>query len=185
MAEAEPPADEPQAIQNIPQFRDLPFTRKQIRIVLSNCGTHRPRKNRRLHRPRRVPRPGQRPRRMSPEEVIRAVKESGLRGRGGGGFLDRRKWELCRKSPGDTKYVICNADEGDPGAFMDRSSSKAIRIACSKAWPSPATRWARAKAIIYCREEYPLAIDRLQAAIAQATDFGLLGTEHPRQPVQL
>ena len=121
MTDGEVPADEPQAIQNLPQFRDLPFGGKQVRIALGNCGLIDPEKIEDY-----IAREGYRALgrvlgSWSPEEVIREIKESGLRGRGGGGFSTGTKWELCRKSPGDTKYVICNADEGDPGAFMDRS----------------------------------------------------------------
>jgi NADH-quinone oxidoreductase subunit F len=175
MAEAEPPADEPQAIQNVPQFRDLPFTGKQIRIVLSNCGIIDPEKIEEY-----IARDGYRAlaralATWSPEEVIRALKESGLRGRGGGGFSTGTKWELCRKSPGDTKYVICNADEGDPGAFMDRSILESDPHAVLEGMAIAGYAMGAREGIIYCREEYPLAIDRLEAAIAQATDFGLLG----------
>ena len=174
-AEGEPPADEPQAIQNVPQFRDLPFTGKQIRIVLSNCGIIDPEKIEEY-----IARDGYRAlaralATWSPEEVIREIKESGLRGRGGGGFSTGMKWELCRKSPGDTKYVICNADEGDPGAFMDRSILESDPHAVLEGMAVAGYAMGAREGIIYCREEYPLAIDRLEAAIAQATDLGLLG----------
>ena len=176
MAETEPPADEPQAIQNVPQFRDLPFTGKQIRIVLSNCGIIDPEKIEEY-----IARDGYRAlaralAAWSPEEVIREIKESGLRGRGGGGFSTGMKWELCRKSPGDIKHVICNADEGDPGAFMDRSILESDPHAVLEGMAIAGYAMGAREGIIYCREEYPLAIDRLEAAIAQATDLGLLGT---------
>ncbi|HTS17611.1 MAG TPA: FAD-dependent oxidoreductase [Verrucomicrobiae bacterium] len=176
MAEGEPPPDEPQAIQNIPQFRDLPFTGKQIRIALSNCGIIDPERIEEY-----IARDGYRALARvlgmwSPEEVIRVVKESGLRGRGGGGFSTGTKWELCRKSPGETKYVICNADEGDPGAFMDRSILESDPHAVLEGMAIAGYAMGAREGIIYCREEYPLAIDRLEAAIAQATELGLLGT---------
>ncbi len=99
-----------------------------------------------------------------------------MRGRGGGGFSTGTKWELCRKSPGDTKYVICNADEGDPGAFMDRSILESDPHAVLEGMAIAGYAMGAREGIIYCREEYPLAIDRLEAAIAQAIEFGLLGT---------
>ncbi|HVM60024.1 MAG TPA: FAD-dependent oxidoreductase [Verrucomicrobiae bacterium] len=176
MAEGEPPADEPQAIQNVPQFRDLPFTGKQIRIAMANCGIIDPEKIEEY-----IARDGYRALARvlgmwSPEEVIRVVKESGLRGRGGGGFSTGTKWELCRRSPGETKYVICNADEGDPGAFMDRSILESDPHAVLEGMAIAGYAMGAREGIIYCREEYPLAIDRLEAAIAQATDLGLLGS---------
>ena len=175
MADGEVPDDEPQAIHNLPQFRDLPFTGKQVRIALGNCG---------LIDPTRIEdyiaRDGYRALgrvlgSWSPEEVIKEIKESGLRGRGGGGFATGTKWELCRKSPGDTKYVICNADEGDPGAFMDRSILESDPHAVIEGMAIAGYAMGAREGIIYCREEYPLAIDRLEAAIEQAGELGLLG----------
>jgi len=177
LADGEPPADEAPAIQNLPSFRELPFTGKQVRIALGNCGLIDPEKigdylardgYRALGRVLGT---------WSPEEVIRTIKESGLRGRGGGGFSTGTKWELCRKSPGDTKYVICNADEGDPGAFMDRSILESDPHAVLEGMAIAGYAMGAREGIIYCREEYPLAIDRLENAIAQANDLGLLG-EH-------
>jgi NADH:ubiquinone oxidoreductase subunit F (NADH-binding)/(2Fe-2S) ferredoxin/Pyruvate/2-oxoacid:ferredoxin oxidoreductase delta subunit len=111
----------------------------------------------------------------SPEEVIDAVSQAGLRGRGGGGFPTGKKWELCRKSTQNPKYVICNADEGDPGAFMDRSILEADphrllegMIICGYAIGSP-------EGYIYVRAEYPLAVKRIIRAIEQAREYGLLG----------
>ena len=175
MTDGEAPADEAQAIQNLPSFRDLPFTGKQIRIALGNCGLIDPEKIGDY-----IAREGYRALgrvlgSWSPEEVIREIKESGLRGRGGGGFSTGTKWELCRKSPGDTKYVICNADEGDPGAFMDRSILESDPHAVLEGMAIAGYAMGAREGIIYCREEYPLAIDRLHAAIAQANELGLLG----------
>jgi NADH-quinone oxidoreductase subunit F len=175
MTDGEPAADEPQAILNLPQFRDLPFTAKQLRVALGNCGLIAPEKIGDY-----IARDGYRALARvlgtwSPEEVIRQIKESGLRGRGGGGFPTGTKWELCRKSPGDTKYVICNADEGDPGAFMDRSILESDPHAVLEGMAIAGYAMGSREGIIYCREEYPLAIERLEAAIGQATDLGLLG----------
>jgi NADH:ubiquinone oxidoreductase subunit F (NADH-binding)/Pyruvate/2-oxoacid:ferredoxin oxidoreductase delta subunit len=112
---------------------------------------------------------------MTPQDVIDQVKKSGLRGRGGAGFPTGLKWQLLRDAPGDTKYVICNADEGDPGAFMDRSvlesdPHRVIEGMVIKAYATGARR-----GYIYCRAEYPLAIRRLEKAIDQARAFGFLG----------
>ncbi len=165
----------PAAVESLPLFRDTAFTRKQLRIALRNCG---------LIDPERVEdyvaRDGYRAlgkvlTEMSPEEVIREVKESGLRGRGGGGFPAGVKWELCRKTPGELKYTICNADEGDPGAFMDRSILESDPHSVIEGMIIAAYAMGSREGFIYCREEYPLAIGRLQLAIAQAMDLGLLG----------
>ncbi len=112
---------------------------------------------------------------MTPEQVVEEIKQSGLRGRGGGGFPTGRKWETCLKASGDVKYIICNADEGDPGAFMDRSILEAdphsvIEGMCIGAYAIGAT-----KGYIYVRIEYPLAIKRIENAIEAAKEYGLLG----------
>jgi NADH-quinone oxidoreductase subunit F/NAD(P)H dehydrogenase (quinone)/NADP-reducing hydrogenase subunit HndC len=114
---------------------------------------------------------------MSPEEIIGEVKESGLRGRGGAGFPTGLKWEFCNKSSGDAKYVLCNADEGDPGAFMDRSVLEADPHAVLEGMIIAAKAIGAHKGYIYCRAEYPLAIKRLNIAIAQAREYGLLGED--------
>jgi NADH-quinone oxidoreductase subunit F len=175
MTDGDPPADEPQPIQNLPQFRDLPFTSKQMRIALGNCGLIDPEKIEDYIAREGYRALGRALSAWSPEEVIRQIKESGLRGRGGGGFSTGTKWELCRKSPGETKYVICNADEGDPGAFMDRSILESDPHAVLEGMAIGGYAMGSREGIIYCREEYPLAIDRLETAIAQARDLGLLG----------
>ena len=166
---------EPAEIESLPQFRDTPFTRKQLRIALRNCGLIDPESIEDY-----VAREGYRAlakvlTELSPEEVIREVKESGLRGRGGAGFPAGVKWELCRKSPGEIKYTICNADEGDPGAFMDRSILESDPHSLIEGMTIAAYAMGSREGFIYCREEYPLAIGRLQIAIAQAMDLGLLG----------
>lgn len=112
---------------------------------------------------------------MSPEEVIKEVKESGLRGRGGGGYPTGLKWEACYKSAGDEKYVVCNADEGDPGAFMDRSVLEGDPHAILEAMAICGYAIGASQGIIYIRAEYPLAIKRLLIAIEQAEKMGLLG----------
>jgi len=112
---------------------------------------------------------------MTPEEALQELKTSGLRGRGGGGFPTGLKWEFCRKSPGDKKYVICNADEGDPGAFMDRSLLEGDPHAIIEGMMIGAYVMGSDEGYIYCRAEYPLAIKHLQVAMEQAEELGLLG----------
>jgi NADH-quinone oxidoreductase subunit F len=112
---------------------------------------------------------------MTPEEVIGEVKKSGLRGRGGAGFPTGAKWEFCRKSPGKQKYMICNADEGDPGAFMDRSTLEGDPHTVIEGLIIAAYAIGAGGGYIYCRAEYPLAIKRLRIAIKQAEERGFLG----------
>ncbi len=114
---------------------------------------------------------------MSPEDIVAEVKASGLRGRGGAGFPTGLKWEFCQKSPGEFKYVLCNADEGDPGAFMDRSILEADPHAVVEGMTIAAKAIGSHHGYVYCRAEYPLAVNRLQLAIDQAKDYGLLGED--------
>ncbi len=113
--------------------------------------------------------------RMSPEEVIEEVKKSGLRGRGGGGFPTGIKWEACRRAEGDTKYIICNADEGDPGAYMDRSLIEGNPHSVLEGMIIGAYAVGGQQGYIYIRNEYPLAVRNVQIAIKQAGEYGLLG----------
>ncbi len=112
---------------------------------------------------------------MTPDQVIEEVKRSGLRGRGGAGFPTGLKWELTRKAKGDRKYVVCNADEGDPGAFMDRSVLEGDPHTVLEAMAIAGYAIGAQQGYIYVRAEYPLAIERLQIAIAQAEEYGFLG----------
>ncbi|NLH94582.1 MAG: NADH-quinone oxidoreductase subunit NuoF, partial [Synergistaceae bacterium] len=112
---------------------------------------------------------------MTPDDVISEIKKSGLRGRGGGGFPTGMKWEFCKKSVSDKKYTICNADEGDPGAFMDRSILEGDPHSVLEGMAIGAYAMGADEGYIYCRAEYPLAIKRLKTAIAQAEEYGLLG----------
>ena len=112
---------------------------------------------------------------MTPDEVIEEVKDSGLRGRGGAGFLTGLKWQFCQKAQGYPKYVICNADEGDPGAFMDRSVLEGDPHALLEGMIIAGYAIGAPEGYIYCRAEYPLAIERLKIAIQKAYDNGLLG----------
>jgi len=114
---------------------------------------------------------------MKPDEVIEEVKASGLRGRGGGGFPTGLKWELCRRASGSPKYIICNGDEGDPGAFMDRSILEADPHSVLEGMTIGAYAIGARYGILYVRDEYPLAIHRLLVAIDQARSYGLLGDD--------
>ena len=114
---------------------------------------------------------------MTPQQVVEEMKKTGLRGRGGGGFPTGMKWGFCQKSPGPKKYIICNADEGDPGAFMDRSLLEGDPHAILEGMCIGAYAIGADEGYIYCRAEYPLAIKRLRQAISQAEEAGLLG-EH-------
>ncbi len=110
-----------------------------------------------------------------PEDIIRIIKDSGLRGRGGGGFPTGLKWELTKNVPGEKKYVICNADEGDPGAFMDRSLLEGDPHAILEAMMIAGYAIGSDEGVIYVRAEYPVAVERLKVAIRQAEEYGLIG----------
>ena len=112
---------------------------------------------------------------MSPQEVVDEVKDSGLRGRGGGGFLTGLKWTFCKNSESDKKYILCNADEGDPGAFMDQSILESDPHAVLEGMLIGAYAIGADEGYIYCRAEYPLALKKLETAIAKCEEYGLLG----------
>jgi len=114
---------------------------------------------------------------MKPEEIIAEVKKSGLRGRGGAGFPTGRKWELCRKAKGQPKHIVCNCDEGDPGAFMDRSIVESDPHSILEGMVIGAKAIGASQGHIYVRDEYPLARERLGKAIAQAREYGLVGSD--------
>jgi len=166
---------EPISAQKVCHYKEIPFYGKQHRIVLSNCGYINP-----DNIDEYISRDGYQAlgkciTEMSPAAVIEEMKKSGLRGRGGGGFSTGLKWSFCAASPGNKKYVICNADEGDPGAFMDRSILEGDPHAVLEGMMIGAYAMGADEGYIYCRAEYPLAIKRLQTAIHQATEYGLLG----------
>lgn len=165
----------PAAYVKIPSYHEIPFFKKQRKVALRNCGFINPE-----HIEEYIGRGGYKAlhkalTQMTPEEVIAEVKKSGLRGRGGAGFSTGLKWEFCRRSPGETKYVICNADEGDPGAFMDRSILEGDPHAVVEGMAIGAYAMGAQEGYLYVRAEYPLAIKRLQIAIAQAEANALLG----------
>jgi len=112
---------------------------------------------------------------MTPEDVIKEIKDSGLRGRGGAGFPTAIKWDIARKQKSDVKYMICNADEGDPGAFMDRSVLEGDPHSIVEAMTIAGYAIGAQKGFVYVRAEYPLAIERLGKAIETAHEYGFLG----------
>lgn len=166
----DPATDKP-----IPHYRDIPFYSKQERTILKHCGHIDPEdindylevggykalRNALFE--------------MTPQKVISEVKSSGLRGLGGAGFPTGRKWEACRNAPGEKKYVICNADEGDPGAFQDRSVMEGNPHSVIEGMIIAAYAIGAQNGFIYVRAEYPLAVNRLKIAIEQARQEGLLG----------
>ncbi len=158
----------------ISPFYELPMLKPQVRIVLRNCG---------LIDPEEIDQylavdgyqGFMKAIRMTPEDVIEAVRQAGIRGRGGAGFPTYKKWTVCRNAPGDQKYLICNADEGDPGAFMNRSLIESDPHAVLEGMLIAGYAIGASKGIIYIRAEYPLAIERLKNAIEQMKEYGLLG----------
>ncbi|MFP4036021.1 MAG: NADH-quinone oxidoreductase subunit NuoF [Desulfobacteraceae bacterium] len=167
----------PKEVGSVPLMADIPFYAHQQIVVLHNRGAIDPEKIDEYIGRDGYFGAGKALLEMSPEEVIEEIKKSGLRGRGGAGFPTGLKWEFARKAPGNEKYVLCNADEGDPGAFMDRSVLEADPHAVLEGMIIAARAVGASKGYIYCRAEYPLALRRLDIAIHQARDYGLLGDD--------
>jgi len=168
---------EPASKETIPIMNEIPFFKDQQFWVMRNKGVIDPEVIDEY-----IARDGyfgaaKALREMSPEQIIEEVKTSGLRGRGGAGFPTGLKWEFASKSPSEIKYVLCNADEGDPGAFMDRSVLEADPHAVLEGMLIAARAINAHQGYIYARTEYPLAIKRLGIAIKQAREYGLLGTD--------
>ncbi|MBW1802809.1 MAG: NADH-quinone oxidoreductase subunit NuoF, partial [Deltaproteobacteria bacterium] len=163
--------------ETIPRMNDIPFYAKQQLIVLKNRGHIDPENiDEYIARDGYVA-AGKALLEMAPGDIIDEIKTSGLRGRGGAGFPTGLKWEFTAGSTGDNKYVLCNADEGDPGAFMDRSVLEADPHAVLEGMIVAARAVGAHHAYIYCRAEYPLALSRLDIAITQAREYGLLGED--------
>ncbi|MBM3709740.1 MAG: NADH-quinone oxidoreductase subunit NuoF [Actinobacteria bacterium] len=165
----------PKEKEVIPKMMDIGFFAHQTLVALKNRGLIDPEKIDEY-----IARDGYRAlakvlTSFTPEQVIEEIKDSGLRGRGGAGFPTGLKWESCRKSPGDIKYVICNADEGDPGAFMDRSIIESDPHLVLEGMIIGAYGIGANQGYVYIRDEYPLAMKRLEIAIDQARQYGLLG----------
>ncbi|MCD8233041.1 MAG: NADH-quinone oxidoreductase subunit NuoF [Cloacibacillus porcorum] len=166
---------EPLTAQSVPDYADIDFYKKQHRLVLKNCGQINPDSIEEYIGADGYEGLAKVLLTMTPEQVVEEMKKTGLRGRGGGGFPTGMKWGFCQKSPGPKKYIICNADEGDPGAFMDRSLLEGDPHAILEGMIIGAYAIGADEGYIYCRAEYPLAIKRLKQAIAQAEEAGLLG----------
>ena len=168
--------EDPDTQKHISDSKHMGFYQKQLRIALRNCGFINPE-----NIDEYIARDGYealaKVLQGTPQEAIETVKKSGLRGRGGGGFPTGLKWEIASKSPGKEKYVVCNADEGDPGAFMDRSILESDPNSVIEAMAICGYCIGASKGLVYIRAEYPLAVKRLQIAMKQARDYGLLGDD--------
>ncbi len=155
----------------------MTFYKKQLRVALRNCGLINPEDITEYIAMDGYQALGKALTQMSPGEIIDVIKKSGLRGRGGGGFPTGLKWEITNKQENSQKYIICNADEGDPGAFMDRSILEGDPHSVIEAMAIGAYAIGAHKGIVYIRAEYPLAIARLTNALQQAREMGLLGKD--------
>jgi NADP-reducing hydrogenase subunit HndC len=166
---------DPISKEAVSDSKHMGFFKKQLRIVLRNCGFINPENIDEYIARDGYQALGKVLTEMTPEQVIKEVKDSGQRGRGGAGFSTGLKWELARKNQSDEKYVVCNADEGDPGAFMDRSVLEGDPHSVLEAMAICGYSIGASNGLIYIRAEYPLAIERLKIAINQAREYGLLG----------
>jgi len=156
---------------------EIPFYKAQERIVLAHCGVIDPASLEDYIAAGGYSALAKALTTMTPEQVLQEVERSGLRGRGGGGFPTGRKWRSCRDATGEPKYVICNGDEGDPGAFMDRVVMEGDPHAILEGMVIGAYAIGSSQGYIYVRNEYPLSVERLKGAIGQARELGLLGEE--------
>ncbi|MFA6075097.1 MAG: NADH-quinone oxidoreductase subunit NuoF [Negativicutes bacterium] len=163
-------------LASVPKYSDIAFYKKQIRMVLGNCGQIDPDSIDEYIANGGYEALGKALTEMTPDQVVDEVKKSGLRGRGGGGFPTGMKWSFTKGAAGDKKYVVCNADEGDPGAFMDRSVLEGDPHRVIEGMAVCGYAIGADEGYIYCRAEYPLAIKRLRTAIACAEEIGLLGS---------
>ncbi len=168
---------DPETNEHVADSKHMGFYKKQLRIALRNCGFINPEDINEFIARNGYEGLAKALTEMTPQEVISEVTASGLRGRGGAGFPTGVKWGLCAKNDADQKYVVCNADEGDPGAFMDRSIMEGDPHSIIEAMAICGYAIGATKGLVYIRAEYPLAIERLQIAIAQARECGMLGTD--------
>lgn len=166
---------DPQTDEKIHKHEEMNFYKKQLRVALRNCGLINPEDINEYIAVGGYEALGKALTQMSRDEVVNTIKKSGLRGRGGGGFPTGLKWEITKKQEKSEKYIICNADEGDPGAFMDRSILEGDPHSVIEAMAIGAYAIGANNGIIYIRAEYPLAISRLTMAMQQAREIGLLG----------
>jgi NADP-reducing hydrogenase subunit HndC len=167
----------PKAKEVVPKMSDIEFFKHQQLIVLRNRGRIDPENIDEYIAYDGYTALAKALTQMTPEEIIREIVDSGLRGRGGAGFPTGKKWELCRKAKREPKYIVCNADEGDPGAFMDRSVLEADPHSILEGMAIGAYAIGASEGFIYVRHEYPLALKRINKAIKQATNYGLLGRD--------
>jgi NADH-quinone oxidoreductase subunit F len=162
------------SVDGIPHLLELPVLKPQVRLVLSDCGLIDPE-----NIDHYIANAGYsglvKALNMTPEAIIEEIKKAGLRGRGGAGFPTGQKWDFCQKAPGKEKYVICNADEGDPGAFMNRSLLEGDPHSVLEGMVIGAYTIGSNQGYIYCRAEYPLALERLRLALEQMGAYGLIG----------
>ena len=168
---------EPALNQKLEEQSDMPFYKKQLRVALKNCGFIDPENIDEYIASDGYHALGKVLTSMTPQSVIEEIKTSALRGRGGGGFPTGLKWEFTKKSTAEQKYIVCNADEGDPGAFMDRSILEGDPHIVLEAMAIAGYAVGANKGFVYIRAEYPLAIHRLSIAIQQARNYGLLGKD--------
>ena len=159
------------------KLEDISFYQKQFRIVLRNCGVIDPEKIDEY-----IARDGYAAltkvlTEMTPDQVVEELRKSGLRGRGGAGFPTWLKWKFSKEAPSEERYVVCNADEGDPGAYMDRSTIEGDPHSIIEAMAIAGRTIGAKKGVVYIRAEYPLAIEHLETAIKQAHEYGLLGKD--------
>jgi len=166
---------DPETGKKVKQEQDIPFYKKQKRIVFGDNALIDPESIEDYIVAGGYKALATALSKMKPEEVIKEVKDAGLRGRGGGGFLTGKKWQYCREAHGDTRYVICNADEGDPGAYMDRSLLEGNPHSVIEGMIIGAYAIGSHEGYIYVRNEYPLAVKNVMIAIDQAREYGFLG----------
>ncbi|MCY6369595.1 NADH-quinone oxidoreductase subunit NuoF [Clostridium ganghwense] len=166
---------EPTIKEKVKKQNEMSFYKKQKRIALRNCGLINPENIKEYIAEEGYLALGKILTEMTPDEVIKLISDSGLRGRGGGGFPTGKKWSFAKMFNADQKYIICNADEGDPGAFMDRSILEGDPHSILEAMAIAGYSIGASIGCIYIRAEYPLAIERLRLAIKQAHEYGLLG----------
>ena len=166
----------PDTGEHVSDSKHMEFYKPQVRIALRNCGFIDPENINEY-----IARDGyaalSKVLEMCPEDVVQEIIDSGLRGRGGGGFPTGLKWKITREVKSEQKYVVCNADEGDPGAFMDRSILEVEPHSILEAMAINGYCTGASKGLIYIRAEYPLAIERLKCAIREAREYGLLGSD--------
>jgi NADH:ubiquinone oxidoreductase subunit F (NADH-binding)/(2Fe-2S) ferredoxin len=162
-------------LASVPTFEQLPFYKDQLKIALRNCGFLDPHNIEEYLAAGGYSALSKVLMEMGPEQIIDTIEKAGLRGRGGGGFVTGKKWRVCRQAPGYPKYIICNGDEGDPGAFMDRSVMESNPYVILEGMTIGAYAIGAEQGYIYVRLEYPLAVENLRSAIKQAREYGLLG----------